>query len=181
MEHEEIYTLMMEALDGELQDSGHEEMAAHLHSCPSCNREWQALQAIHQLFLQTSAMSPAADFTQRTLARLPSSPYRIWMISAVYGLLLIVGFLPLAIIAWLTITIGPALNQPAIIRSLLNAGGQILGLGQTVLEACWRGLGGLAEIIGQQPAIIGWLLVMVGVVLLWGGVYGQLTGQRSRV
>jgi len=123
-------------------------------------------------------LSSAADFTQQTLAILPGSPYRIWMISSIYGLLLLVGFLPLAIIAWLTIQIGPVLDQPAFIRSVLQAGGQVAGLGQTVLAAGWQGLGSLGELMGQQPAILGWLMVMVGVVLLWGGVYSRLTGTR---
>lgn len=178
MEHEEIFTLMMEALDGEIEQSRDAEMRAHMQSCQSCAREWQALLTIHQLFLQTPALSPAADFTQRTLSRLPNSTYRLWFISAIYGLLLVVGFLPLAIIAWLTVQLGPALNQPAFLRGLLQAGEQVVRLGQAVVAAGWQALGGLGELAGQQPALIGLLLVMIGVVFLWGGVYSQLTSPR---
>ena len=178
MEHDEIYTLMMEALDGELGQSEQSEMLTHLQDCPSCAREWETIQAIHQLLLQAPILSPAADFTQRTLALLPNTRYRIYAMSAMYGFLLLVGIIPLVIIVWLAFQFGPALNQPAFMRGLLQGGGKLLELVQAVIGAGWQGLGTLGELLGQQPSILGWLLVMVGVVFLWGGVYGQLTRQQ---
>jgi anti-sigma factor RsiW len=175
MEHEEIYTLMMEALDGELESAGQDELNAHLQGCRSCTRQWETIQAIHQLFLQSPILSPAADFTQRTLARLPNTRYRLGLISAVYGLLLLVGFVPLAIVGWIVIQFGPALNEPAFVRSLQQGGEQVQDLIQAVVSAGWQGLGYVGELLGQQPAIIGLLLVMVGMIFLWGGVYSQLT------
>lgn len=175
MEHDEIYTLMMEALDGDLDETRQTTLDDHLHSCPSCAHEWAAVSAIHQLFLQAPVLRPAADFTQRTLAMLPSSTYRIWMVSAVYGLLLLSGILPLVFVGWLVLEFGPALNQPAFIRSLLGAGGQILALVRVVIGAGLQGLGDLGELLGQQPAILGLLLVMIGAIFLWSGVYSQLT------
>jgi anti-sigma factor RsiW len=178
MEHEKIYSLMMEALDGDLADSEYREMEAHLHSCYSCAREWQAVQAIHQLFLHTPALSPAADFTQRTLANLPDNGYRIWLIGAIYGFLLISGVLPLVVIGWLVTTLAPALSQPAFARGLVQAGSQLWSLVSAVLGAFWLGIGGLAQLLAQQPAVLGWFLVMIGVVFLWGGVYRQMTGSQ---
>ncbi len=175
IEHDEIYTLMMEALDGELGETGRGQMQAHLQTCPSCAREWQTIQAIHQLFLQAPVLSPAADFTQRTLALLPNTRFRIYSLSAIYALLLVVGFLPMVIIAWLAFQFGPALNQPAFFRSLAQGGGQILSLIQALVGAGWQGLGTLGDLFGQQPSILGWALVMIGIVFLWGGVYSQLT------
>lgn len=180
MEHDEIYTLMMEALDGDLADADCREMEAHLATCYSCAREWQAIQTIHQLFLQTPALSPAADFTQRTLAALPNNTYRIWLIGAIYGFLLISGVLPLVIVGWLVTTLAPAVIEPAFGRGLVQAGGQLVSLGSAVLSAFWQGLGGLAQLLAQQPTILGWLFVMVGVVFLWGGVYRQMmAAQRA--
>jgi len=178
MEHEEITPLMMEALDGELPAERQRELEAHLMGCESCSREWQAIQAIHQLFLQAPILSPAADFTQRTLARLPNRRLRILVTGSIYSLLLVSGVIPLAIFIWLALQFAPALNQPAFVGGLLQAGGQALQLGRAALGACWQGLGTLGEGLGQQPAIIGWLLVMIGVVFLWGGVYSQLTRQQ---
>lgn len=178
MEHDEIYTLMMEALDGELEESERGQMMAHLHGCSTCAREWETIQAIHQLFLQAPILSPAAGFTQRTLALLPNTRYRVYAISAMYGFLLLVGLIPLTIIIWFILQIGPAFNQPAFVRGLQKGGGQLLGVIQTVVQAVWQGLGTFGELLGQQPSILGWLLVLVGVVFLWGGVYIQLTRQQ---
>lgn len=178
MEHEEIYTLMMEALDGQLNDRGRSELESHLVDCQTCARSWQAVQAIHQLFLQSPVLSPAAGFTQRTLARLPNTRYRIYALTAVYGVLLFSGILPLIIFLWFALNIGPALNQPAFIRGLLQAGDQLFGILQTIVGAFWQGLGMLGELLGQYPSAVGWLLVMIGAIFLWGGVYSQLTRQQ---
>jgi anti-sigma factor RsiW len=178
MEHDEIYVLMMEALDGELDDSDCREMEAHLATCYSCAREWQAIQTIHQLFLQAPVLTPAADFTQRTLAALPNNAYRIWLIGAIYGFLLISGVLPLVIVGWVATRLAPAVTEPAFGRGLVQAGSQVVSLVSAVLGAFWQGLGGLVQLLGQQPAILGWLFVMVGVVFLWGGVYRQMMASQ---
>lgn len=178
LEHEEIQTMMMAALDGRLDDSQRPEMAAHLEACPLCAREWQALQAIHQLFLQVPALSPAAGFAQRTLARLPNNQYRLWFLSSLYGLLLLSGVVPLVIVTLLAIQIGPALTRPVFVRTVLQAGRQLGELLQALWGAIVQGAAGLGDVVVQQPALIGWLLVMLGAVILWGGVYGQLTGPR---
>jgi len=179
MEHEEILMLMMDALDDELEENGQLELNVHLEECPTCSQEWQALQAIHQLFLDTPAISPVADFTERTLGLLPIPANRLWMGSIVYGMLLISGLLPVFVILWLTSQFGPALNQPAFVDGILRAGGQVVQLTNTVMDALGQGLLNAGELAGQQPAIIGILLVMVGAILLWGGVYNQLTRPRS--
>lgn len=179
MEHEEILTMMMEALDNELGESGQLEMRTHLASCPTCSQEWQALQAIHQLFLETPALSPAAGFAERTLSLLPNPVHRLWLGSFVYGLLLISGLLPVIAIAWFTSQFGSAFRQPAVIDGLIQAGGQVAQLSITVRDAIGQGLLNIGEAVGQQPAIIGLALVMVGAILLWGGVYSQLMKPRS--
>ena len=178
MEHEEIVTLMMESLDGELRPDELAQMNTHLQSCPSCSQQWESIQAIHQLFLQAPVLSPAADFTQRTLARLPNARHRLLALSAVYGLLLLGGLVPLVLFVWFATQIRPAFNQPAFVDGLLQGGEQFLGLGQTILAAFWQSLSDFGELMGQQPAIIGLILVMLGAIFLWGGVYGQLTRQQ---
>jgi hypothetical protein len=47
-----------------------------------------------------------------------------------------------------------------------------------VIFALFNGVG---EVIVQQPLIIGWLLVMAGIVFLWSGVYRQLLSQPQRI
>jgi anti-sigma factor RsiW len=181
MEHEEIFTLMMEALDGELVSSDRLELESHMASCSRCAREWQALQAIHQLFVRSPILSPAADFTQRTLALLPNRRYRIWMLSGVYLVLFASGVLPLLVAGWVAISVGPALSRPVFVRSLSQAAGELLRLIEVMLRGAWQGAGSLGALVGQEPAILGWLLVMVGAVLLWGGIYRQLTSPAVTV
>lgn len=174
METEDVYTLMMEALDGELSEEGWSELESHLRARPALAREWRALQAIDTLFRSAPLLQPAEGFAQRTVARLPSSRQRLWMGVAVYVALLLSGLAPLGAMAWIAIQYLPALFEPALFRSLWKAGGQLLELGGAVLSALLKGAG---QLVGQQPALIGWLVVMVGVVALWGVVYHRLVLQ----
>lgn len=179
MDHEEIYTLMMEALDGELGEAERQHMHVHLDECPACQREWRTILAIHNLFLQSPVLSPAAGFAQRTMSRLPDAAYRVWFLSAVYGLLLVGGLLPVVFIAYVLVRLRPALNEPAFVRSLLQAGEQVLRLAGTVVGAGIQALGDLGQLAGQQLVLVGWLMVMIGAVILWGSVYTQLTSRRQ--
>jgi len=176
MEHEETYLLMMDALDGELAEAQNVELEAHLRACPSCLQEWQALLAVHTLLQQTPALSPAVDFAQRTLARLPNRRVRIWTLTAIYVLLLLGGILPLALGIWLVFLLRPVLSEPTILSSISQSIGQALQVMGTVAAALLAGLG---EMIVQQPAIVGWLLVLLGIISIWGGVSRQLIFQTS--
>ncbi|MCP4429058.1 MAG: hypothetical protein GY803_31620 [Chloroflexi bacterium] len=174
MEHEKIYSLMMDALDGELAANHKPELEAHLRACPPCMREWQALLAIDTLFRQTPALAPAAGFTQRTLARLPRQRYRIWMISVMYAALLMGGALPMLIGFWIYNRVGAALTEPTLWQTLGQAISQIFQVAGTILSALLSGAG---EFVIQQPAVVGWLLVMIGLVSLWSGMFQQLVAQ----
>lgn len=178
MEEERLYALMMDVLDGESTEDEREELYAYLEVRPSLRREWQAMVAIDTLFRQTPALSPAAGFTQRTLARLPDRRLRIWAISVVYLLLLLSGVLPLLLGIWAFTALRPLVAQPDLVNSLLQAADKTVQVVGTVLSALLNGLG---EFVVQQPAIFGWLLVMVGVVVLWSGVYRQLVSQPNRI
>ncbi|MCB9421646.1 MAG: zf-HC2 domain-containing protein [Ardenticatenaceae bacterium] len=166
--------LMMDALDGELADFHQEMLEAHLRACPSCNREWQALLAVDLLFRQTPAVAPAADFAQRTLARLPNSRMRVWTMSALYTLLLLGGTLPMLLGLWIYNRLGSTLSEPALWRTLWQS---LSGMFQVAITVIGAGLRGAGEFVVQQPAIVGWLLVLVGVVSLWGGVFQQFVLQ----
>jgi anti-sigma factor RsiW len=179
MEHEDAYYLMMEALDGELNGSGRSRLEGHLRTCAHCNREWQALMAVDSLLRQAPLLSPAADFTQRTLARLPQRRYRVWLIGAIYGLLLLSGFAPLAAVVWLARLLVPVLNEPALVRSLAQAATDLVRTVMVVLATLWQGLDKLGAVLIQQPAFLGSLLLMAGIVFLWSGIYNQLVSARQ--
>ncbi len=174
MEHEETYLLMMDALDGELAEDGRIELEAHLRACPPCLQEWQAIMAVHTLLQTTPALSPAVDFAQRTLARLPNRRVRIWTMAAIYALLLLGGILPILLGIWLAFVLGPVLSEPTILSSISQSIGHALQVMGTVVAALLAGLG---EMIVQQPAIVGWLLVLLGIISIWGGVSRQLIFQ----
>lgn len=178
MEHEDAYLMMMEALDGALSDNGHQRLEDHLGRCPACAREWRALQAIDALFRHAPTLSPAAGFTQRTLAQLPHTRYRAGLIGAIYLLLFFSGVLPLALIGWLAALTWPILTEPAFARGFIQAIEQLGQVVGAVLSALWQGMGLLAGILIQQPAFFGGLLLMLGVILLWGGVYSQLAAAQ---
>lgn len=176
MEHEDTYLLMMDALDGELANEQQAELDSHLRACPPCRQEWQAVLAIHMLLQQTPALAPAADFAQRTMALLPNRRARLAATAVIYSLLLMGGILPLALGLWLVVTVSPIFQNPAILGSLWAMVQQGLSLIGTVLSALLSGFGELAV---QQPAVIGWLLVILGIVSVWGGVSRQLIFQPN--
>ncbi|PIE81780.1 MAG: hypothetical protein CSA11_02600 [Chloroflexi bacterium] len=176
MEHEETYAMMMDALDGELSAKQKVELDTHLRACPSCRQEWQAVLAVHNLLQQTPAMAPAADFAQRTIARLPNRRARLAATAVIYSLLLLGGILPLAMVLILVSTISPIFQNPDVLGSLWAVGQQVFSV---ISAAGLALLSGLGELAVQQPAIIGWLLVILGIVSVWGGVSRQLIFQPN--
>lgn len=176
MEHEEKYLLMMAALDEELDAAEQAELEAHLQVCFVCRAEWQTLQAVHTLLLQAPMLSPALDFAQRTIARLPSRRMRVWTTTAIYGLLLLGGILPIILAVWLAAALSPVISEPTILSSIGQSIGHAVQVMGTVLAALLAGLG---ELVLQQPAIVGWLLVLLGITSIWGGVSRQLIFQAN--
>jgi hypothetical protein len=178
MEHETFFTLMMDALDGELAEDGRSELESHLRACPACLREWQALSTIDLLFRQTPALRPAADFAQRTIALLPDRRLRLWTMGIMYLFLLLSGVAPLLIGGIVYALLRPAFSQPNVWQSLLQSVEKLFQVTGTVLNALFLTAG---EFIGQNPAALGWLLVMIGVVALWSGVFQQAVIQPRQI
>ncbi|MDX1662845.1 MAG: hypothetical protein R3272_03565 [Candidatus Promineifilaceae bacterium] len=177
METEEIYALMMEALDGELSEDGLAELELHLRARPNLAREWQALQAIDSLLSHAPVLAPAEGFARRTVARLPATRQRLWLGVIAYLLLLAGGVVPVAALAWAALNLLPA-SVSVLLRSLWQAAVELVDLAATVLEALLSGAG---ELVAQQPALGGWLLLMVAVVVAWVAVYHRLVFQAERV
>lgn len=178
MEHERYHLLMMDALDGELAAGQHTELESHLRACPECRQEWHAILAIDTLFRQTPMLSPAADFAHRTVARLPNRRARLWAISVIYVLLLLSGILPILLVVWAANTVVPMLSEPSFVAGAQQMLAEAVRLVGVVAGALFKGLG---ELVVQQPAILGWLLVLAGIVFVWNGVYQQLVSQPTAV
>jgi hypothetical protein len=173
MEHEAYYLMMMDALDDELSAEQQQLLHAHLRGCPPCQREWHALAVIDRLFREAPMLAPAADFTQRTLARLPSRRYRIWLIGAIYGVLLLSGALPLLVGTWAVRQYQVLVEEPGVLRSLVQSLAHTLDVIGTLALAL---VGAAGQFVLENPTVLGWLFVLIGIVTLWGGVYRQLLG-----
>ena len=177
MEHEEFYMLMMDALDGELLADEQRLLESHLRACPDCMREWQAMSAIDALFRRSPMLSPAADFTQRTLARLPNRRLRLWLMGVVYVALLMAGLLPVLLVVGTAVLLASSVGEPAALSSGLAWLVEGVQLGGVVVGAVFTAV--FRQVV-EQPSIIGWLLVMVGIVFLWSGVYRQMLNTPAR-
>jgi len=178
MEHEErYYLMMMDALDGELREPDRDELEVHLRACPACGREWQALLAIDMLFRQTPMLMPAVNFAERTLARLPDRRARAWALGSIYVVLLASGILPLLLGLFFVARYAPILGQPAVLEGI---GASLANLGRvtaTVIDALLTAAG---RFVVEQPAVVGWMIILAGLVLLWGGVFQRLLSQPAR-
>lgn len=177
MEHEErYYLMMMSALDNELAGEERAELEAHLQTCPDCAREWRALSMIELLFRQTPLLMPAVDFAERTLARLPNRRTRRVALGALYGFLLLSGIAPLIIGLFLAGRYAPILSRPELLGGIWAS---MTGVGRavaTIVEALFVGAG---RFIIEQPALIGWFIILAGLVFLWGGVFQRLLMQPA--
>lgn len=178
MEHDETYfTMMMDALDGELVDADRGDLETHLRACPECQTEWNALLAIDMLFRQSPLLSPAVGFAERTLALLPNRRTRVWAMSAIYAALLVAGLIPLLVGIFIAVRYTPVLSDPAIVQQLWGSLAQMGQVGLTVVAAAFAGAG---RFVVEQPAVVGWLIVLAGLVFLWGGVFQRLLVQPQR-
>ncbi len=177
MEHEErFYLMMMDALDGELDEDRQPEWQAHLRACPDCSRQWRTLMTIDMLFRQTPMLMPALDFAERTLARLPDPRARRVALGAIYAVLLLSGLFPLVVGLFFVARYAPILSRPELLGGVWAS---IAGVGRaaaTVIEALLAGAG---RFVIEQPALIGWFIILAGLVFLWGGVLQRLLAQPA--
>lgn len=177
MEHEErYYLMMMEALDGELADADRGDLEAHLGACPDCRREWQTLSAIELLFRQTPLLMPAVDFAERTLARLPNRRTRAWALGAIYAVVLLSGLLPVLLGIFLASRYSSVLSQPALVQGIWSS---LTGVGRVAVTVVEALLAGAGRFVIEQPAVVGWMIILAGVVFLWGGVLQRLLVQPA--
>jgi hypothetical protein len=97
---------------------------------------------------------------------------RIWAMGTIYGAVLLGGLIPLALLGLLAYRLMPVLSQPALLESVLGSLQATHRTAGTVLVALGSGAG---QALVRQPAYVGWMLVMAGIIFLWGGVYRRLT------
>lgn len=169
-ERDHIYSLMMSALDGEaLSETDSAELETCLLQDAQLNREWLAMQRIDALLRHAPLVQPPLDFAHRTLSRLPENArQRRWVIAMFYGILLLGGLLPVLAGVWLFAVYGDALQQLALVQAF----NQTIGVGLQAVTAVVGALGAVAaNAVREQPFVMAWVCVLLGIVLMWRNVY----------
>jgi anti-sigma factor RsiW len=170
MERERVYALMMSALDGEeLTAADSAELDAVLLQDTELAQEWTSMQHIDTLFRQTPLVAPPANFAQRTLERLPTpSRNHVWAVSAFYLALLIGGLIPILAGLWFLTAYGDVVQQTAVFQALNQTVGVSLQAFGAVLSAVATVA---ANAVNDQPFVMGWIFLLLGIVVLWSNVY----------
>ena len=170
MDEEHIYSLMMDALDDELDEQGSAELQTYLAQNPALAQEWQGIRYIDNLLIATPPIMVPVSFAERTLARLPNPRVRRTFILAFFMLLLFLGLAPMLGLAWVALQSG----GPTMFGSFTTSIGELAQLFVTLTDAVFTTIG---TVLTQQPILFGWLALMVGIVAVWYSVYQQLTLQ----
>jgi hypothetical protein len=128
------------------------------------------MQAVDRLLQAEPSVEPPADFVARTVARLPDVRVRLWWSSVAFMLLLFSGLLPLGGIVWAYVQYGGALVDASAagiawqtVRDLI----QIVEVGALSFGVALR------DAVTGQPFVVGWLVLLAGIVWTWRSVYRQ--------
>lgn len=175
MDEEKIQTLMLDALDRDLTAEESAMLGDYLRQHPDTAHEWQAMLAVDTLFRLTPLIAPPPYLAARIVRHLPNTAYRRWFTGSLFVGLLLVGIAPVLILVW-------ALNQ----SGGLAAGLEPVATSLTQLAQLFRALLGafvamLEDVVVQQPVVLGWLALMLGVILTWGTVYRQISQSAQPV
>ncbi len=66
----QVTEMMSLALDGLLDEAGQERLQQHLAGCPTCQAEWEAMQAVSALFQRSAPVGPPLGFALRVERKL---------------------------------------------------------------------------------------------------------------
>lgn len=160
MNEERAFALMMDALDGVLDDSDSAELDQYLNHHPNMAAEWDSLQTIDHLFRASPPASVPVNFTERTLARLPNPRARRIFMSMFFILLFLGGLVPIL------------LGVFTFAQGGFDAIGGNLNGGFQVIQVLIIGLSSaLRSLISNQPIVYAWLATMLLSILIWAQTY----------
>ena len=170
MNEERIFALMMDALDGVLDDRDSAELNTYLTTHPSMKQEWEAMQTVDVLLRAAPPVATPIQFSERTLARLPNPRARRIFSALFFVLLLLGGLIPIAL-GLLTFSQGGFGD----IAVNLGSGFQIIRVLVIGFTSSLRG------IVVTQPVVYGWLAAMLLAIGMWMNVYRNATMQLQPV
>lgn len=156
-EEDNVYALMLDALDGELTAAQEEELASYFQKYPDLATEFELMgeNTFDFATVQVSLASPSALFVEETIAYLPNLRLRRYVMASLAILLMVATVLPVA----------------GLLLLLANASLELVevfvsGLAQLVYEAGYSVL--------TQPVFIAIIGFMLGSILLWSTMYRRL-------
>ncbi len=154
----------MRALEGELSHDEERHWQAHLAQCPACQQEWAAMMRVETL-LRTAAPAPllTVDFTARTVAKIAQKQKLRSMLR------FIVGFLLLALVAWIGF-----LCFDASLASLFRTVPILISSRQILFAALMRTLVGLALTVRTLLPLIGMISVVLFLLLMPNSVFATM-------
>ena len=160
MNEEQAFALMMDALDGVLDESDSAELNRYLTHHPDLAAEWDAMQAVDNLLRESPPAVVPTNFSERTLARLPNPRARRIFMAMFFILLFLGGLIPVALGIY-TISQG----------SLATAGIDLSGGFQVVRVLIIGISSAVRSLVVTQPVIYAWLTTMLLSILLWVQTY----------
>jgi anti-sigma factor RsiW len=125
------------ALDGMLLASEETELRAHLARCPSCQAEWQALQAVSRFLARAALVSPQVDLPLRIEERLRlQRERRRWVLGLVTSCLWL-GLTLSSFVGGSTLLGWLVLQQPVLVTVGVQVLAQLLLTCQATLRGVW--------------------------------------------
>lgn len=168
---DQIYEYMLDAVDGHLSLADERRLEAFLTKHPDLEAEYRSLSVVNTLMVETPAAAPPAHFVDTTYAHLPNWRARRVLLTAGFVGALFAGLMLIPVL-FLFMLFREELAQMATLFMNI-ADSLIFGIGQLFLAG--------ATFLIDNPAAMGSLIVMLGSIVLWSGVYQQMVQRRPAI
>jgi predicted anti-sigma-YlaC factor YlaD len=170
--------LMSLRLDAPLSGLDERELQEHLATCADCRREWARVRAVSAALERPAFVVPSPHFSARVMVRIRRARRRDLVLRR-GGVLLLSALIVAAIALVPTLTfINVGIRNPAIVHALVNTGLWLLEIGRTLAGATQAVLRAL--VMGLSwPAVAGYSMLAVGMILCWLYLVARPTSQTS--
>lgn len=166
---QDVGLLISLALDQNLTQSEARGLEEHLRRCPTCQKEWEAMQRVSRLFTDAPLMGPPAGFANRVMQRLAQRQARRRRLLAGAALLVVslsLGALALPwIVGWLTM-LWQVITEPSLLSHGAKLAAQLLNLAESVGGACWLIITAVSSYL-SQPVLLGYSFLVLALITLW--------------
>ncbi|MBM4465186.1 MAG: hypothetical protein FJ014_06505 [Chloroflexi bacterium] len=166
---QDIGQLMSLALDQSLTQGEVHCLEKHLEGCPTCQKEWKAMQHISRLLTDAPLVGPLPGFVDRVMQRVARRQARRHKLLA--GAMLVVACLGLGAfvlpeIIGLLALLWQVISQPSLLGHSAKLVAQFLALVESLGRACWLVTAALLSSF-DQPALLGYSVLVLTLTALW--------------